>query len=51
MSLFEMSANVQKTASLKRSHDDFVGDDVVKTEYEGSLRALPPSTDQRESNN
>ena len=30
MSLFEMSANVQKTANLKRCHDDFTSDDAVK---------------------
>lgn len=52
MSLFEMSANVQKTANLKRCHDDFTSDDAVKPEREvlkqGSLRAGSIATEQRE---
>ncbi|KAH8177294.1 chromatin assembly factor 1 subunit A domain-containing protein [Sarocladium implicatum] len=45
-----MSANVQKTANLKRCHDDFTGDDVVKPEREdlkqGTLKAIPAATEQ-----
>ena len=49
MTLLDMSANVQKTASLKRSHDAFANDSVVKPENEPSLRAIPPTTEQRKS--
>jgi hypothetical protein len=48
MSLLEMSANVQKTASLKRSHDDFISDAVVKNEHEHDLTTKSSSVDRGE---
>lgn len=48
MSLLEMSANVQKTASLKRSHDDFASDDVVKSEHGHGQLTKSSSVDRGE---